>query len=90
VSGEAELVVGEVICCARTRLVPVLRLTAHGLGPWSSAEATLVGVLVVPPAGASSFIASTATPPDAVSWSSWLAAQPGLLAAMRERLAAQP
>jgi len=86
VSRDEELVVGTPIGCGATRLVSVLRLTAHQIGPWVSAEAELVGALVVPPVGPGTFVASDAAPPDAPSWSAWLLARPRLLEQLRARL----
>jgi hypothetical protein len=83
---EEELTVGDVIGCGDTRLVSVLRLTARETGFWASAEAELIGVVVVPATGVASFTAVADTPSDGSSWSEWLDAHPRLLEAVRARL----
>jgi len=84
---DEELLAAGAIGCGDSVLVPVLRLRVRGLGPWVSAEAELVGV-VLRRGAAGAFLAPDAAPVDAASWSAWLEARPELLRDIRARLAA--
>ncbi|MEW6271716.1 MAG: hypothetical protein AB1689_20725 [Thermodesulfobacteriota bacterium] len=85
---EAQLVAGAVRRCGGALVVPVVRVEASCVSSLAyTAEASLVGVLIADQRGAR--WAPLGEPPqDAPSWQAWLAARPGLLAELRDRLEA--
>lgn len=84
---EESLATGPALSCGDTLLVPIVRVAAgsHG-GFLFDAEAELVGLVARNRARPGRFLALAPLPPDASSWSAWLAARPALLAEIRQRL----
>lgn len=84
------LVAGDALRCGDVVLVPVVRASARTLGGVVlDAQIDVVGFLAHPRGAPARFFAATESPPHgSASWNDWLALQPALLAAIRERLVA--
>lgn len=86
---EEDVVAGTAIACGAMVLVPLLRVRACGFSARAGVvEADVAGFIACGADGTLRVVPLGDTPADAAAWSTWLAAHPALLVAIRDRLAA--
>ncbi|MBM4246056.1 MAG: hypothetical protein FJ148_20040 [Deltaproteobacteria bacterium] len=86
---EEDVVAGTAIVCGAVVLVPLLRVRTYAFSTRAGvAEADVAGFIACGADGTPRVVALGDTPADAAAWSTWLAAHPALLEAIRDRLAA--